>query len=110
MALNVSLINQNELTPNQYFKEDCSSIKKQIVIHFTAGAPSAKNTIHGWQFNPERVGTPFVISRGYSNPIEKDGEIFQAFVNGNMHVDLVFSGALFSPGVFQNSSPRILKK
>ena len=79
MALNVSLINQNELTPNQYFKEDCSSIKKQIVIHFTAGAPSAKNTIHGWQFNPERVGTPFVISRGYSNPIEKDGEIFQAF-------------------------------
>ena len=44
MALDITQINQKELTADQYFKEDCSAIKKQIVLHFTAGAPSAVNT------------------------------------------------------------------
>lgn len=89
MPLDVTKINQEELTPNQYFREDCSAIKKQVVIHFTAGAPSAANTIHGWQFNPERVGTAFVISRG--SKTEKDGEIFQAFGSKYWAYHLAFS-------------------
>jgi len=91
MALDVTKINQSELTPDQYFREDCSSIKKQIVIHFTAGAPSAVNTVHGWQFNSERVGTSFVISRG--TKIEKDGAIYQAFGSKYYAWHIAFSGA-----------------
>lgn len=89
MPLDVTRINQDELTADQYFKEDCSAVKKQIVLHFTAGAPSAANTIHGWQFNPERVGTPFVISRGTKT--EKDGEIFQAFGSKYWAYHIAFS-------------------
>jgi N-acetyl-anhydromuramyl-L-alanine amidase AmpD len=89
MPLDVTKINQEELTPNQYFKEDCSAVKKQILLHFTAGAPSAANTIHGWQFNPERVGTAFVISRG--SKTEKDGEIFQAFGSKYWAYHIAFS-------------------
>lgn len=89
MALDIKQINQNELTPDQYFKEDCSALKKQIVIHFTAGAESAVNTIHGWQFKPERVGTAFVISRGTKT--EKDGEIFQAFGSKYWAFHIAFS-------------------
>lgn len=89
MSLDIKLINQEELTPNQYFKEDCSSIKKIIVLHHTAGNSSAANTIYGWQFNPERVGTAFVISRGNKN--EKDGEIFQAFGSKYYAYHIAFS-------------------
>ena len=81
MPLDVTKINQEELTPNQYFKEDCSAVKKQILLHFTAGAPSAANTIHGWQFNPERVGTAFVISRG--SKTETVGERVRALGSKN---------------------------
>ena len=77
MALDVTKINQDELTPDQYFKEDYSSLKKIIVIHHTAGGASSVNTIHGWQYNPERVGTAFVISGKAKT--EKDGQIYQAF-------------------------------
>lgn len=89
MPLDVTKINQDELTPDQYFREDCSALKRQITIHFTAGAPSAANTIHGWQFKPERVGTAFVISRGTKT--EKDGEIFQAFGSKYWAFHLAFS-------------------
>jgi len=43
----------------QYFKE--KSFKNQIVLHHTAGGGNADNVIHGWDFNPERVGTAYVI-------------------------------------------------
>lgn len=89
MSLDITKINQEELTVDQYFKEDCSSLKKQIVIHFTAGSESAANTIHGWQFKPERVGTAFVISRGTKT--EKDGEIFQAFGSKYWAFHIAFS-------------------
>lgn len=89
MSLDISRINQEDLTVDQYFKEDCSLLKKQIVIHFTAGSESAANTIHGWQFKPERVGTAFVISRGTKT--EKDGEIFQAFGSKYWAFHIAFS-------------------
>ena len=89
MPLDVTKINQDELTADQYFKEDCSAVKNQIYIHYTAGASSAANTIHGWQFKPERVGTAFVISRG--TKAEKDGEIFQAFGSKYWAYHLAFS-------------------
>lgn len=59
----------NPLADNQYFKE--TEPKKQIVLHHTAGGSNAKNVIHGWNFNPERVGTAFVI--------DGEGIIFKAF-------------------------------
>jgi N-acetyl-anhydromuramyl-L-alanine amidase AmpD len=62
-------IKDNLLADNQYFKE--KQFKNQIVIHHTAGGGNAVNVIHGWNFNPERVGTAFVI--------DGKGEIFKAF-------------------------------
>lgn len=59
----------NLLADNQYFKE--KQFKNQIVIHHTAGGSSAINTIHGWNFNPEKVGTAFVI--------DGKGEVYKAF-------------------------------
>ena len=89
MALDIKQINQDELTADQYFKEDCSALKKIIVIHHTAGGPSSVNTIHGWQFNPERVGTAFVISGKAKT--EKDGQIYQAFGSKYWAWHLAFS-------------------
>lgn len=59
----------NLLSDNQYFKE--KQFKNQIVIHHTAGGSSAVNTIHGWNFNPEKVGTAFVI--------DGKGDVYKAF-------------------------------
>lgn len=59
----------NLLNDNQYFKEIHS--KNQIVVHHTAGGSNAVNVIHGWNFNPERVGTAFVI--------DGLGRIYKAF-------------------------------
>lgn len=89
MALDVKQINQDELSVNQYFKEDCSALKKQVVIHFTAGNTSAVNTIGGWNQNPERVGTAFVISGKDKN--EKDGQIYQAFGSKYWDYHIAFS-------------------
>lgn len=50
---------ENLLADNQYFKD--KQFKNQIVIHHTAGGGSGVNTIHGWNFNPEKVGTAYVI-------------------------------------------------
>ena len=57
------------LKDTQYFKE--KTLKTQIVIHHTAGGGNAENVIHGWDFNPERVATAFVI--------DSKGEVFKAF-------------------------------
>ena len=59
----------NIIDSKQYFKE--VQIKRQIVIHHTAGGNSAVNTIHGWTFTPEKVGTAFVI--------DGKGNIYKAF-------------------------------
>jgi N-acetyl-anhydromuramyl-L-alanine amidase AmpD len=59
----------NLLDADQYFQDP--QPKKQIVLHHTAGGPSAKNAIHGWNFNPEKVGTAYVI--------DGDGTVYKAF-------------------------------
>lgn len=59
----------NPLDESQYFKE--KQFKNQIVIHHTAGGGNAVNVIHGWNFNPEKVGTAYVI--------DSLGNIYKAF-------------------------------
>lgn len=44
---------------NQYIKQ--VTPKSQIFIHFTAGGPSAKNTISYWEGDETRVATAFVV-------------------------------------------------
>ena len=72
----------NLLSDNQYFKE--KQFKNQIVIHHTAGGSSAVNTIHGWNFNPEKVGTAFVIDgKIWGGANNFAGEIGQTIIDGN---------------------------
>jgi N-acetyl-anhydromuramyl-L-alanine amidase AmpD len=53
-------IRKDVLQPDsQYIKQE--SQKSQIFIHFTAGGPSAKNTIGGWNANDTTVSTAYVI-------------------------------------------------
>lgn len=92
MALDIKQINQNELTPDQYVKEDCSAIKQILVLHHSAGGSSPKNVIYGWQKNPEKVATAFVIAgKPTSKDTHKDGEIFQAFGSKYWAYHLAFS-------------------
>lgn len=60
---------KNLLNDNQYYKD--KTFKNQIVIHHTAGGSNAVNAIHGWNFDPIKVGTAFVI--------DGVGKIYQAF-------------------------------
>ncbi|MFA5068179.1 MAG: peptidoglycan-binding protein [Candidatus Izemoplasmatales bacterium] len=53
---------------NQYIKTPTS--KTQIFLHFTAGAPSAKNTINYWNSNTERVATAYVVDGDSGVPYE----------------------------------------
>ncbi len=52
---------QDKLPVAQYYP--VAEKKNQIVLHHTAGGPSAKNTIAWWRSNKERVATAFVIDR-----------------------------------------------
>ncbi len=105
MALDVTKINRDELTPDQYFPEDCSALKKQIVLHHTAGGSNPINVVHGWQFNTERVGTAFIISgKPSKNDTHKDGEIFQAFGSKYYAWHLAFSKSTNNvPAVYHSS-------
>lgn len=92
MALDIKRINQNELTPDQYVKEDCSALKQILVLHHTSGGSSPKNVIYGWQKNPEKVATAFIIAgKPTSKDTHKDGEIFQAFGSKYWAYHLAFS-------------------
>jgi N-acetyl-anhydromuramyl-L-alanine amidase AmpD len=80
--LDVSKIIQYQLATNQYFPEDCSNLKKIIVIHHTAGGSNPFVVVDGWNSNPDRVGTAFVIAGAFvsnSNHQWKDGDIIQCF-------------------------------
>lgn len=46
--------------------------KTQIFLHFTAGGPSAKNVIGGWNADETKVSTAFVVDRN-------TGEVFECF-------------------------------
>ncbi len=78
--LDVKQINQDELTADQYKREDVSAQKQILVWHHTAGGSSAKNAIYGWQQTPEDVATAFIIAgKPSANDDHTDGQIFQAF-------------------------------
>jgi N-acetyl-anhydromuramyl-L-alanine amidase AmpD len=47
------------LNNDQYFRE--KFLKTQIVLHHTASGSNADNVIHGWNFNPERIGASYLI-------------------------------------------------
>ena len=54
---------------NQYFKQEMP--KKIIVLHHTVSGVGIEGDVNWWKQTPERVGTPFIISR--------EGEINQLF-------------------------------
>lgn len=60
----------NELPAEQYIKQVTE--KSQIFIHFTAGGPSAKNTISYWNGDEQKVATAFVVDG-------INGELYEAF-------------------------------
>ncbi len=105
MALDVKKIKQDDLAADQYFPEDCSALKKQIVLHHTAGGASPVNVVYGWQFNTERVGTAFVIGgKPSNNDTHKDGEIFQAFGSKYYAWHLAFSKSTNKvPAIYHSS-------
>jgi len=77
MALDLKKIKQVPLKETQFFKEETP--KKQIVLHHTAGGPSAINVISSWDADDRgRIATPITIS-GPGAKGTYDGEICQAF-------------------------------
>lgn len=77
MSLDLKKIKQVPLRESQYFKEETP--KRQIVLHHTAGGPSAINVISSWDADDRgRIATPIVIS-GPNAKGTYDGEICQAF-------------------------------
>lgn len=63
-----------QLHANQYIKQIFP--KSQIFIHFTAGGPSAENTIAGWNSDTPRIATAYVINGRTSGD---DGEVYECF-------------------------------
>lgn len=65
------VVNKSVRQPDaQYIKKE--TLKTQIFLHFTAGGPSAKNVISGWNSDETTVSTAFVVDRN-------TGEIFECF-------------------------------
>lgn len=50
---------QYRLNPNQFIKQVFE--KTQIILHYTAGGPSAKNVIDYWNSDEPQIATPFII-------------------------------------------------
>lgn len=64
-------VNRTVLQPDsQYVKQVFP--KTQIFLHFTAGGPSAKNVINGWNADEPRISTAYVVDRN-------TGEVFECF-------------------------------
>ena len=57
-----------QMPDNQYIKR--VSEKSQIFLHFTAGGPSAKNTIDYWNGGEVQVATTYVIDRNTGTPFQ----------------------------------------
>lgn len=62
------VVEKLHMPDNQYIKQ--ITPKTQIYIHFTAGWPSAKNTIHYWNSDEVRVATSYVIDGNTGIPYE----------------------------------------
>ena len=67
---NLNINTTHVLPPEQYNKQ--LTDKCQIYLHFTAGRPSAVNTIRGWGNNVSKVSTAFVVDG-------ESGQVFEAF-------------------------------
>jgi len=64
-------VNKTVLQPDsQYIKQEFP--KTQIFLHFTAGGPSAKNVINGWNADESRISTAYVVDR-------TTGEVYECF-------------------------------
>ena len=59
-----------QMPDNQYIKQITN--KTQVFIHFTAGGPSAKNTIGYWESDAVQVATAFVIDGD-------TGDVYEAY-------------------------------
>ncbi len=69
---------QKHINNDQYYSDVIT--KSIIVIHHTAGGPNPYNVLHGWNFNPERVGTAYVIAGKPDKTMSyAEGDIIEAF-------------------------------
>lgn len=87
MALDIGKIIQYPLNIGQYTSMDTSSKKCQIYLHHTAGGPNPYGVVDYWNYNSEKVATPFIIA-GYhvknkAGQLWKDGDIIQCFSSKN---------------------------
>jgi N-acetyl-anhydromuramyl-L-alanine amidase AmpD len=62
-------IREIKLSPNQYFNDPQQ--KRQIVGHHSASGDIVENVVHGWETDPDRVGTAYLVNRS--------GQIFKTF-------------------------------
>lgn len=88
--------------------------KTKIILHHTAGGHNPEWVIDGWEANPERVGTHYVIGgKSTSNgDVTFDGKIYQAVPEENFIYHLGTNGATdkISIGIeVCNYGPLVLK-
>lgn len=66
----IEISKEHLLSSGQYIKQQFE--KKQIYLHFTAGGPTARYVISGWDDNDPRIATSYVIDGN-------DGGIYECF-------------------------------
>jgi hypothetical protein len=93
MSLDTTKIKQVPLKETEYFKEEY--VKKQIVIHHTAGNASAVNVMNDWNKDTRgRIATCVSIS-GPGAKNSYDGEIVQGFSSRFWAYHLGIKGDVF---------------
>ena len=93
MNLDLTKIKQIPLKETEYFKEVAT--KTQIVLHHTAGGPSAVNVIGAWNGDSRgRIATCISIS-GPGAKNSHDGEIVQGFSSKHWAHHLGVKGEVF---------------
>jgi N-acetyl-anhydromuramyl-L-alanine amidase AmpD len=93
-ALDLSTIRQHPLKDGQFFNE--TSIKKQIVLHHTAGNASGVNTISAWNADSRGRIATFVCISGKNCVNSRDGEIVQCFSSKNWAYHLGVKAEVFA--------------
>lgn len=76
----LSPVDAKDIMPDaQYVKE--LTAKKRIVLHHTAGGHRPDYTIQGWETDPERIATAFVVGGKSTTNGDAafDGKTYQAF-------------------------------
>lgn len=105
--LDLSKIKQVPLKSSEYFNEE--TIKKQIVLHHTAGNSSGVSTINNWNTDDRgRIATCVCISGKGISKNTFDGEICQAFSSKHWAYHLGLKPDVFkSFGISYQSIDRI---